>query len=640
MKDHRTKEEGILIMLILFVAALVRVAVAQNLSLSNDELSALTRAKFETFMEMIVNGVHIDFHPAGVQSFIFFWLKLLGDDDFLFRLPFVICGILSVWFIYKLGKAWFSAFSGLFAASVFAAFQFGILYSTFARPYSPGLLFGLMAAWFWTLIFFPSRDVSPAPAKAGNWILFTLSMICCIHTHYFALVFAAGIGITGIFFLRRELLFPYLLSGVLILASFIPEWNIFNIQFSKGDIGGWLAPPGIWFLPQFLNHIFNDSILITGTMAVLCLTGFIITIHKRVHTHFHLIALSWFLFSFLLAYLYSILRHPVIQFSTLYFTFPFLLLLSGSWIEKLFTWYKAKLVVVALILITGISHTLFSKGLFQRAQFGVFKDISEDVKRWEEKYGKDNLSIVINVINPEYLKYYFRQADYRPEVFRWKLESMADVQNFRNEIDSLNSPYFCFAWSNASHPYEIIRILREYYPVVKEKKVYFNSAAYLFSKEGVSLCKEELLKLCYEPALKDWTDGQCSSAKDSVIRLDSAIQFGPGFRKRIGELPGNGYRIFSLYAEVRTRVERTNASLVISFDTADVPLHYHSLSLDECGLRRDEWKGIWFSRAIESNLPKDLILNSYPFNKELRDVELRNLRVTLENWDDPYQQAD
>jgi hypothetical protein len=497
-----------------------------------------------------------------------------------------------------------------------------------------------MSAFYWTHIFFSPAGNKPASVKCSQWLLFVLSMVACIHTHYFSLVFAAGVGITGFFFLRKELIIPYLLSGILIVISFLPEWDIFNIQFSKGDIGGWLAPPGKWFLPQFINHVFNDSLTITIIIAILSLTGFFLCLRHRDHTRYHLIALSWFLFSFLIAYLYSLFRHPVIQYSTLYFTLPFLLYLSGSWIQKLFSGTKASALALALMLITGITHTLFSKGLFHKAQFGVFKDIANDVKRWEEQLGAENLTTVVNVINPDYMNYYFRQNDHIPRIFRWKVESIEDIQKLHHEIDSLDSPYFCFAWSNASHPYEIVRILRGHYPVVKEKQVYFNSAAYLFSKEGISVCDKELMQLCYDPVTKDWKEAPCGSTTDSVIRMDRSVQFGPGFKRKAGDLPGSGYRIFSLYAEVRTGDEKTNASLVISFDTADVPLQYHSLNIDECHTKPGEWDRVWFSRAIESDLPESHILNTYVFNKDLSEFELRNLRITLENWDDPYRLPD
>ena len=88
--------------LILIVAAVIRFYSGYELSLSNDELSALTRAEASSVHDLIVNGIYIDYHPAGVELFIYFWIKLFGHSAFLFRLPFILFGIGSVYLIYLL----------------------------------------------------------------------------------------------------------------------------------------------------------------------------------------------------------------------------------------------------------------------------------------------------------------------------------------------------------------------------------------------------------------------------------------------------------------------------------------------------------------------------------------------------------
>src|SRR5205823_2743613 len=92
----------------------------------------------------------------------------------------------------------------------------------------------------------------------------------CTHTHYFALLLAAIIGFTGIFFLTKANAKKYFLSGALIFILFIPEISIFRYQVSVGGLSDWLGKPDENFFRSFINFAFNDSnflfYLFIGTM--------------------------------------------------------------------------------------------------------------------------------------------------------------------------------------------------------------------------------------------------------------------------------------------------------------------------------------------------------------------------------------
>src|SRR6188508_3736379 len=81
---------------ILGIAAILRLLNLTGFSLSNDELSALARLQFDSVSEVIQQGVYVDFHPAGVQLFLYFWTKIFGFSEFAVRFPFALMGVLSV----------------------------------------------------------------------------------------------------------------------------------------------------------------------------------------------------------------------------------------------------------------------------------------------------------------------------------------------------------------------------------------------------------------------------------------------------------------------------------------------------------------------------------------------------------------
>ena len=128
----------------------MRFTISFTHSYSSDELSAITRLNFNGLSDILEFGVMKgDMHPAGVQIFEEFWSSLFGTSELALRFPFVIMGVLSIWLTYLIGKTYINKKSGIIAATLLTVMYFPILNSELARPYSPGLLFSLMVAWFW-----------------------------------------------------------------------------------------------------------------------------------------------------------------------------------------------------------------------------------------------------------------------------------------------------------------------------------------------------------------------------------------------------------------------------------------------------------------------------------------------------------
>ncbi|MFM7078831.1 MAG: glycosyltransferase family 39 protein, partial [Bacteroidota bacterium] len=193
--------------IILLVALAMRLYSLTGFSLSNDELSALSRLQFSGFSEIMEKGVIPDFHPAGVQLFLYYWIKVFGFSEFAVRFPFAIMGVVSVLLLFRIGKSWFGESTGLLAASALAILEFPLLYSQIARPYSPGLMCGLAAVFFWTRFLGVARNGDADLNRRGalkDGIGFALSVSACMYTHYFAFIFAGLVCLAGLFFVKRD----------------------------------------------------------------------------------------------------------------------------------------------------------------------------------------------------------------------------------------------------------------------------------------------------------------------------------------------------------------------------------------------------------------------------------------------------
>ena len=181
----------ILLGIIMLVAAVLRLWKLGQVPFMHDEFSALLRTRFDNFHDFIQQGVMPDSHPIGVQLFLWGWVKLFGWNEFWVKLPFVLMGIGSVYLIYLIGRQWFNRKVGLFSAAFFAVSQFTIFYSQLARPYSAGLFFVLLMAYFWYKVVFGTKTTK------RDYIGFALSAWACSLMQYFSIAQAGLIFDSG-----------------------------------------------------------------------------------------------------------------------------------------------------------------------------------------------------------------------------------------------------------------------------------------------------------------------------------------------------------------------------------------------------------------------------------------------------------
>src|ERR1700740_1949309 len=91
-----------LLVFVLLTAGVLRFYKAFDIPFTHDELSALCRLRFDSFHELMEKGIKIDGHPAGVQVFLYYWTKWVGTTEFAIKLPFLLMGMGSIYFAYRL----------------------------------------------------------------------------------------------------------------------------------------------------------------------------------------------------------------------------------------------------------------------------------------------------------------------------------------------------------------------------------------------------------------------------------------------------------------------------------------------------------------------------------------------------------
>ena len=631
----------LIVLLILVAAAAMRLIHLGSMSLSNDELSALSRLHFDSFDELIRHGVYVDAHPAGLHVFLYYWIKIFGDSPFALRFPFAACGILTVFFIHRLGRNWFNELTAQLAASSFAVLAFTVLFTQFARMYSPGILFSVLTVYCWTHVLFDVDNKKRYLWYAG-WIL---SMSICMHLHYISFLFVALVGLSGFFFITRRNIWKYVAGALIAMILFLPEINIFRIQLGRGGLGGWLPPPSKYFLAEFFFDLFNRSRFLCILICILFVIG-ISTSRKMIGVNrWRILSLSWFLLVFGICYVYSLTIAPIIMYSTMLFTVPFLLLFIFSYTPSFISQGKNAAIFSVLFLLFLLYDTVIAGKYFTTYYFGVFKEIARDIKSWNDRYGRENSPAVINVVNPEYLTYYFDRIAAKPDVKMYNVYGKENLGDLIELVRTSPTEYFIYAWTNTSHPFEIPEIIRQSYPFLIEQNIYFNSATYLFSKQADRAAIDNLLfETQNDFESSQWTF-QFANANQEQFHSPShseklISEFSTGFRQNVSEIPGEGVRnlIFSAWVYVPPDVlDAGDCKIVYSLEREKEIISYSANDLREFDLEPGKWSYVLIAGEIpRTALPKDQV-KVFIWNRDSKTLYIDDMKVRVYQGREEYK---
>ena len=461
---------------ILIIAALLRLWKLGQVPFMHDEFSALFRLQFDNFHDLIQQGVKIDGHPAGVQVFLYYWTKLVGWNEFWVKLPFALMGIASVYLIYLIGRQWFNRKVGLLAAAFFAVSQLTVFYSQLARPYAPGLFFVLLMTFFWNKILFSQKKPS-----AGVYIGFALSACLAALAHNFSAAQAGLIFLTGLFFLKKERRLAYWLSGVGALVLYSPNLPIFFHQtFVNGGIGGWLAKPKSTFLLDFLQYTMNYTPLFIFATGILIVLPLILQKADKRRRPIRWAPAAWFVIIFAMAFIYSMLREPILQYSTLFFCFPFVVLLAFS-IHKNNSMTMAQTVIAVIaILFIGAMSLIINRQHFDLMYHQGYDQIAQRMQEDNDNY--DDIRFATATFNAQYPEFYQAQ---KQVTCRHIFDENSNIAEFRQWLDADESKALGFGWTDyVDAAWETQAVA--YYPWLLQSDTWFTSRYMTLSKDSVA----------------------------------------------------------------------------------------------------------------------------------------------------------
>ncbi|MFT6800984.1 MAG: hypothetical protein ACJA2N_000149 [Salibacteraceae bacterium] len=617
---HLLQSDQGLFLCILSIGAFLRFYHPLDIPFTHDELSALNRLKFDSFSQLIEGGVKVDGHPALIQVFLYYWTAIFGYSEFLVKLPFLVLGLGSIYLIYQISKSWANPTAALLSASFMATLQFPITFSQIARPYTSGLFFCLLFVYFWNRFLF-QNGTSKAPLLG-----MIIAAALCSYNHYFSLMFAGIVGITGLFFLNKETYKPYLVGMLTILLLFTPHLSLFLFQFSGKGLD-WLGAPTPYFIIQHIQYIFHFSFWVY--LLVILIIGYGIYDTQRIKlSRFQLISLTWFLLPIIIGIGYSILVKPVIQHSMLLFSFPFLILFITSFVGN---WnHQLKQAAIGIILVINISTLVFS-----REHYTVFynQPFAKTFNFSKNAHNHYSAKIILND-NPRYFNFYFDTSEVQ---FQSNFNSKETAFEFRKRIRNTQNPYLVLG----NIPLNLVDVAQEFYPILLKKESGLNYNVVLLAKSQLNKPTIETILYSSEfsPTIpqKNWLPFSSANPNfnKDVFTLNSEMEYGPIFEKNLNNIVKDRYGIVKVSLDFLTN-HMENGLITVAVFYKDQQISWKGISIDE--YQNPQALNIWNSAYLNVNLTQiikygtslsDYKIKVLYWNKDQSPIELRNFKIRI-----------
>lgn len=375
---------------------------------THDEISGLVRTGYATFGELIEHGVAVDAHPPGVAVFLHYWTKLFGYDESVVKAPFIVLSIIALFLLYRFTLAWTNGTVALLLVALLATIQYTVMYAQIARPYAAGFFTCALLADQWT------RFLAGGPRSGRTMAGMALGFALCAYMHHFALLFAALVGLTGLVLVQRTQRRAYLIAAFLAILAYLPNVPIFFRQLGYGGVGQWLAAPDRHWVPEYAAWVFQYDRALAGTIAALMLLSLGFRFMKRQGSGPILwVGLFWGIAPLLIGFAYSVWVDPVLQYSVLLFSFPFLIIACLHGLPEVGPKAVVVIVVVAVMGATGLIRDRRHYAVFYDSQYETM--IREGLAVLAAE-GPDKAAVLLDAPD-EVVRFYMRSWRIPPETF-------------------------------------------------------------------------------------------------------------------------------------------------------------------------------------------------------------------------------
>lgn len=333
---------------IVLVAAALRLPTLGVQSLWFDE--AATWGQVNGSFAEIIYRTSADNYPPLYNILAWLLVQVLGDAEWVLRLPAALLALANVPLLFLLGRRIAGPSAGLLAAALLALSAYHVWYSQEARMYS--LLAFAATAYGWAT--FRLLD------RRRDWatLLLAGTGAILVYSHPYGALTWAGIGLGALLVLATRRDWPGLGrligAGLATTLVFLP-WAIILIGRARV-----IETTGFWIAAPTVGSVLEDLIRLTGGLVILVLIAIPILLWRRRQLaplrvgSAPVLLVAWVMVPVVLGFIASLLFEPVFHPRYLLGTLPAWILLYVLALMALFGSPGARTIAASLSLLISI----------------------------------------------------------------------------------------------------------------------------------------------------------------------------------------------------------------------------------------------------------------------------------------------
>jgi len=344
---------------ILILALFLRL-INLNQSLWLDEAIVAKAIASFSLKDLLTQFMPTDVHPPLTYLINFFFSQLSGYSEVALRIPSIVFGVLSVWFIYKIAIRLLPKKLVFLPPLLLATSGLHLYYSQEARMYSLAVF--AVTGSMWALLEFIKTKKSILAKK--NLLLYFIFTLLAVYSHYVAwFILPAHLFI--VWQQKPKQIKKLLLAQLGLIIAYLPWLPTLFIQIKNGlqaaatpwgQVVGGLSLKNLILIPvKFLiGRISIDNNLI---YILVLLPPLLLTTHLIYKARKSVFILSWLIIPIILTILVSF-KIPVLSYSRLLFILPAFYLAISLGISKL-PKNKQTITIAFLLFINLISSSVY-----------------------------------------------------------------------------------------------------------------------------------------------------------------------------------------------------------------------------------------------------------------------------------------
>ncbi len=589
---------------------------------TTEELQILLHARGEDLNE--INAFQ-NLHPQGVYLFIKLWSFIANGSVWFMRLPFVLSSIAALLFIYKIGQRFFNDSVALFVIAILATSQLSISTGQFVDVSGFSFAILCISTWFWLNYMFTESSVK-------NLAVYLLVAAIGMYCHYFIVLATFLQLVASIFIIKPGQLKIFVPAAILLLLTFLPNFSLFQSQFSNLDLGEVYQRPSQSFLVDYGTYLLNHSFYFIFVVLALTSSGLFRAArpNNTSKTISYLFA-GLFVLSYLILHFVSNASTSVLHPKLMIFSTPFLLY---ALLSRTDAWEPKWKVLFAVILILAGTLTL----TLDKRYYNVYGEHGRSVLKSDiADFNSEDATIqtILSIESPQFLNDELKNESFKKSILSFCADSLS-ISELIVILNKCKSEKIHYAWVKKEPSPEFLDVLLSYYPKILSQRMGDGFESFLLAKSEQRRPDTAYTQIFYQLGItkdSNWIKNFEDHVEtyDGTYKLTSNFEFFPLFDLPLDSIDGD-YNHLMIRVQMGAVSLNVKKSALICFEVLNEygqQIYYKSNNLNQYLIKNEQWRPLSLTARIEKKYLKNKKnrLRIFFWNKDSQEVHFNYVQV-------------